>query len=423
MDGVTLMVPVPLLAGLEKAGFDWLVPGLREELVTELMRTLPKALRRSVVPVPEFARRALEKLIPYQGRLVEQLADVLRELGGSGISASDFRPEALPAHLKMNFAAVDKKSKVIDSDRDLAQLVKRQAGSISSSMSQLGRTKESAAVAEWTDDTLGSVDEEVATVVDGHEVTAYPALVATPEGISVKVHATKAAADSAMITTTLTLLMREISVNTTQMVKGLPLQQRVAIDNYGAEELVNDARVAAIRDIMMELGGPVRSPEEFKVLKDAVKPKVPGRVRQTVVALAPAMVQYAHVAEELKKWTGPAIDDMVKQMEFLLPRHAVTIHGIEHLRHLPRYLQAMRIRLDEMGNDPDKDADRQAEIDNAKAYLDNKLRNLPAGRAKSRAVKDIRWMIQELRVSLFAQRLGTAHAVSLRRIQKAVDKL
>ena len=207
------------------------------------------------------------------------------------------------------------------------------------------------------------------------------------------------------------------------MVKGLPLQQRVAIDNYGAEELVNDARVAAIRDIMMESGGPVRSPEEFKVLKDAVKPKVPGRVRQTVVALAPAMVQYAHVAEELKKWTGPAIDDMVKQMEFLLPRHAVTIHGIEHLRHLPRYLQAMRIRLDEMGNDPDKDADRQAEIDNAKAYLDNKLRNLPAGRAKSRAVKDIRWMIQELRVSLFAQRLGTAHAVSLRRIQKAVDKL
>src|SRR5690625_3952011 len=202
------------------------------------MRTLPKALRRSVVPVPEFARRALDKLIPYQGRLVQQLADVLRDLGGSGISASDFRPEALPTHLKFNFAAVDKKGKVIDSDRDLAQLVKRQAGSISSSVSQLGRAQESAAVNEWTEETLGSVDEEVATVVDGHEVVAYPALVTTPDGIAVKVHATKAAADSAMITTTLTLLMREISVNTTQMIKGLPLQQRVAIDNRSEERRV-----------------------------------------------------------------------------------------------------------------------------------------------------------------------------------------
>ena len=423
MDGVTIMVPVPLLAGLDNDGFDWLVPGLREELVTELMRTLPKALRRSVVPVPEFASRALDKLIPYQGSLVQQLSDVLRELGGSGISASDFRPEALPAHLKFNFAAVNKKGQVIDSDRALAQLVKRQAGSISSSMSQLGRAKESAAVSEWTEDTLGSIDEEVATVVDGHEVVAYPALVATPEGIEVKVHATKAAADSAMITTTLTLLMREITVNTTQMIKGLPLQQRVAIDNYGADALVNDARVAAIRDVMMESGGPVRTPEEFTALKEQVKPKVPGRVRQSVVALAPALVQYARVADELKKWTGPAIDDMRKQLEFLLPKHAITVHGIEHLRHLPRYLQAMSIRLEEMGVDPDKDADRQAEVENAKAYLDNKLRNLPAGRVKSREVKAIRWMIQELRVSLFAQRLGTAHAVSLRRIQKAVDKL
>ncbi|MDO5507040.1 MAG: ATP-dependent RNA helicase HrpA [Corynebacterium casei] len=423
LDGVTLMIPVPLLAGLEKEHFDWLVPGLREELVTELLRTLPKALRRSVVPVPEFASRAMDKLIPYQGSLVQQLSDVLRELGGSGISASDFRPEALPPHLKFNFAAVDKKGDIIDSDRDLALLVKRQAGSITSSVSQLGRAKESAAVSEWTTDTIGEIEKEVATVVDGHDVVAYPALVATPDGVEVKVHATKAAADSAMITTTLTLLMRDITVNTTQMVKGLPLQQRVAIDNYGAEELVNDARIAAIRDVMMESGGPVRSPEEFQELKMKVKPEVPGRVRQSIVALAPAMVQFAHVSDELKRWTGPAIDDMKKQLEFLLPKHAITVHGIQHLKHLPRYLQAMNIRMEEMGIDPDKDADRQAEVENAHAYLNNRLRNLPAGRAKSREVKDIRWMIEELRVSLFAQRLGTAHAVSLRRIQKAVDKL
>lgn len=426
LDGVTMLVPVPLLAGLDPEGTDWLVPGLRQELVTEMIRSLPKALRRSVVPAPEFADRALERLIPYQGSLAQQLADVLRELGGHGINASDFRPSALPPHLQMNFAAVNKKGKIIDSDRDLAALVERQAGHIKSSVSRVGSKSEAPAVKEWTKENLGTIDEEVTTVVDGHEVTAYPALVATEEGVELKVHPTKAAAEASMITTTLTLLMKDISVNSQQMVKGLPLQQRVAVDSYphgGVQGLVNDARIAAIRDQMMEAGGPVRSPEEFEALKNKVKPAVPGAVRQAIVAIAPGLVEYSNLKAELAKWEGPAIDDMNAQLDFLLPRNAITVHGMAHLRHLPRYLQAMSIRLDEMATDPDRDADRQAEVDEAKAYLKNRLRGLPSGREKTRQVKDIYWMIEELRVSLFAQRLGTAHAVSLRRVQKAVDKL
>ena len=426
LDGVTVMVPIPMLAGLDTEGFDWLVPGLRLELVTELIRSLPKALRRTVVPAPEFAERAIDRLIPYEGPITQQLADVLRELGGQGINATDFQASKLPAHLRMNYGAIDKRGKIVDSDRDLAALVRRQAGHIKSSVSRVSRTSESTAVSEWTDDTLGTIDDTVKTTVDGHEVTAYPALVATKDGVELKVHPTKAAADAAMVTTTLTLLMREISVNVSQMVKGLPLQQRVAVDSYphgGADGLVNDARVAAIRDLMMEAGGPVRTPAAFQKLKDTVKPQVPGRVRQAVVAIAPGLAEYSNLRAELAHWDGPAIDDMRAQLDFLLPRNAITVHGMSHLRHLPRYIQAMRIRLEDMNLDPDRDADRQAEVDNAKAYLSNRLRSLPAGREKTRKVKDVHWMIEELRVSLFAQRLGTAHAVSLRRIQKAVDKL
>lgn len=426
LDGVTVMVPIPMLAGLDTEGFDWLVPGLRLELVTELIRSLPKALRRTVVPAPEFAERAIDRLIPYEGPITQQLADVLRELGGQGINATDFQASKLPAHLRMNYGAIDKRGKIVDSDRDLAALVRRQAGHIKSSVSRVSRTSESTAVSEWTDDTLGTIDDTVKTTVDGHEVTAYPALVATKDGVELKVHPTKAAADAAMVTTTLTLLMREISVNASQMVKGLPLQQRVAVDSYphgGADGLVNDARVAAIRDLMLEAGGPVRTPAAFQKLKDTVKPQVPGRVRQAVVAIAPGLAEYSNLRAELAHWDGPAIDDMRAQLDFLLPQNAITVHGMSHLRHLPRYIQAIRIRLEDMNLDPDRDADRQAEVDNAKAYLSNRLRNLPAGREKTREVKDVRWMIEELRVSLFAQRLGTAHAVSLRRIQKAVDKL
>ena len=426
LDGVTVMVPIPMLAGLDTEGFDWLVPGLRLELVTELIRSLPKALRRTVVPAPEFAERAIDRLVPYEGTITQQLADVLRELGGQGINATDFQPSKLPMHLRMNYGAIDKRGKIVDSDRDLAALIRRQSGHIKSSVSRVSRTAESTAVSEWTEDTLGAIDDTVTTNVDGHEVTAYPALVATKDGVELKVHPTKAAADAAMVTTTLTLLMRDIAVNTAQMVKGLPLQQRVAVDSYphgGADGLVNDARVAAIRDLMLEAGGPVRTPSAFQKLKDTIKPQVPGRVRQAVVAIAPGLAEYSNLRAELAHWDGAAIDDMREQLEFLLPRNAITIHGMSHLRHLPRYIQAMRIRLEDMNLDPDRDADRQAEVDNAKAYLANRLRSLPPGREKTREVKDIRWMVEELRVSLFAQRLGTAHAVSLRRIQKAVDKL
>ena len=426
LDGVTVMVPIPMLAGLDTEGFDWLVPGLRLELVTELIRSLPKALRRTVVPAPEFAERAIDRLVPYEGTITQQLADVLHELGGQGINATDFQPGKLPMHLRMNYGAIDKRGKIVDSDRDLAALIRRQSGHIKSSVSRVSRTAESTAVSEWTDDTLGAIDDTVTTTVDGHEVTAYPALVATKDGVELKVHPTKAAADAAMVTTTLTLLMRDIAVNTAQMVKGLPLQQRVAVDSYphgGADGLVNDARVAAIRDLMLEAGGPVRTPSAFQKLKDVIKPQVPGRVRQAVVAIAPGLAEYSNLRAELAHWDGAAIDDMREQLEFLLPRNAITIHGMSHLRHLPRYIQATRIRLEDMNLDPDRDADRQAEVDNAKAYLANRLRSLPPGREKTREVKDIRWMVEELRVSLFAQRLGTAHAVSLRRIQKAVDKL
>ena len=425
-DGVTVHIPVPMLAGMTTDGFDWLVPGLRLELVTELIRTLPKALRRAVVPAPDFAARALPKLIPGEGTVVEQLAAVLREMGVFGINAVDFRPNALPPHLKMTYGAIDRRGKVVDSDKVLAALVSRQAGRIRSSVSQVSQHTESEAVSKWTDDNLGEVPEEITTTVDGHAMQAFPALHATKNGVEIKVMPTKAAAEASMRTATLTMLMRDISVNVKQMVKGLPLQQRVAMDRYphgGVSGLVADARVAAIRDLMMEAGGPARTPEGYLQLLAKVSPQVPGQVRRIIVTMAPALVTYSSVATELAKWEGPAIDDMKEQLEFLLPERAITKNGIGHLQHLGRYLAAMEIRLQEMGRDPDKDADRQAEVDEAKAYVRARLRSAPKAAASSPQVRELGWMIEELRVSLFAQKLGTARPISVRRICKAADKL
>ena len=428
-DGVTVEVPVPLLANLDPDGFDWLVPGLRSELAAEMIRTLPKALRKTVVPAPDFAQRALEVMpedvntdIPF----TEALADALRSVGGRGINATDFNPQALPPHLQITYAAIDRRGKIVDHDKDLAALKRRQAGKIKSSVSKAGRQSESESVKKWTSDSLGAVPETVTTTIDGNEVDAYPALEATKDGVKVTVHPTKAAADASMVTATLTLLLREISVNAQQMTKGLPLRHKVAVDRYphgGANGLVEDARVAVIRDLMMSHGGPVRTPEEFDALLAEIKPQVSGGVRRAVVNTAPALAAYADISVELDQWEGPAIDDMRSQLVFYLPRHAITVHGVQHLQHLPRYIDAMRIRLEDMRLDPDRDADRQAVVDGVKRYLADHMKRLPAQRSKTRAYKDILWLIEELRVSLFAQRLGTPRPVSQRRIEKKIDAL
>lgn len=428
-DGVTVEVPVPLLANLDPDGFDWLVPGLRSELAAEMIRTLPKTLRKTVVPAPDFAQRALEVMpedvntdIPF----TEALADALRSVGGRGINATDFNPQALPPHLQVTYAAIDRRGKIVDHDKDLAALKRRQAGKIKSSVSKAGRQSESESVKKWTSDSLGAVPETVTTTIDGNEVDAYPALEATKDGVKVTVHPTKAAADASMVTATLTLLLREISVNAQQMTKGLPLRHKVAVDRYphgGANGLVEDARVAVIRDLMMSHGGPVRTPEEFDALLAEIKPQVSGGVRRAVVNTAPALTAYADISVELDEWEGPAIDDMRSQLVFYLPRHAITVHGVQHLQHLPRYIDAMRIRLEDMRLDPDRDADRQEVVDGVKRYLADHMKRLPAQRSKTRAYKDILWLIEELRVSLFAQRLGTPRPVSQRRIEKKIDAL
>ncbi|MEZ2121144.1 ATP-dependent RNA helicase HrpA [Corynebacterium sp. CCM 9203] len=425
-DGVTVRIPVPLLAGVSDDGFDWLVPGVRRELVTELIRTLPKALRRTVVPAPDFAERAIPLLEPYKGSIYTQLANALRQLGGTGINDTDFRPQKLPEHLRISYAAVDKRGDVIDRDRDLKSLKHRNAEQITASVNRVSEDIQRAISKSWDEVSIGEVASEIQTRVDGQEVTAYPALVAVPDGVAVRVMPTRQAADSSMLTATLTLLMREIRVPTKQMLKGLPLRQRVAVENYphgGADGLINDARIAAIRDTLIAAGGPVRTPSAFRDLVARIAPEIPRTVREIVTSLAPGLVDYHRVKDELSEWSGDAIDDMRAQLDFLLPQNAVSIHGIRHLRHLPRYLQAMAIRLDAMGHDPDRDADNQDTVESAVDYLEAKLKKLPPGRARASEAKEVRWMIQELRVSLFAQRLGTPHPISFRRIQKAVDAL
>ncbi len=425
-DGVTVHIPVPLLAGVENRDFDWLVPGLRLELLEALIRTLPKALRRGVVPAPDFARRAHEIMTPYERPITEAFADALRRLGGSGINATDFDVSKLPDHLRCNFAAIDRRGAVIDQDRDLVALQSRRASQVRSAVSQAAASSEQPAVKKWTAENLGTIPETVERTVDGQKVVAYPTLVQTDQGVAVQVMPTQQQAQASLATTCLTMLLRDLPVSVKSMTKGLPLKSRVAVDNWphgGANGLVEDCRVSVIRDAMMAAGGPVRDPEAYERLRADIGKDVAAQTRRLVVSVASVIPRLPQLRQEISGWEGGAIDDIRSQLEFMFPPNAVTRHGWTHLQHVDRYLQAIEIRLADSDRDPARDEDLEAEVAEVKDYLDKKLAKLPAARAKSTAVRDIGWQIQEFRVSLFAQRLGTRRSVSAKRIKKAIDQL
>ena len=142
-----------------------------------------------------------------------------------------------------------------------------------------------------------------------------------------------------------------------------------------------------------------------------------------MTALAPALYEYEALREELTHWDGPAIDDIRKQLDIIVPKNAVSTFGIQRLTHLQRYIQAARIRLDDLEAAPQKDEQRQDIIDRLAGQLSSKLNRLPKSARHSKKVKDIIWLIQELRVSLFAQRLGTATKVSEKKISKQITAL
>ena len=297
----------------------------------------------------------------------------------------------------------------------------RRSGEDATTVPDLGKV-----YAEWTDEGIGTLPESVQTTIDGQPTTAYPALRVTSKGIEVVTSASQSTANSMMFTAVLTLLVHSITINENQAVKELPLQQRVAVEHYphgGLSGLVNDCRVAAIKDALVEHGVIERSPGAFEALKKEMAHSIPAATRRMVVAMAPGLVAYESMAEEIKKWDGPAIDDIKRQLNILLPPNAVTRYGTGHLKHLKRYMKAVEIRLGNMDRDPDRDADGQEEINNLERAFRSKLKGLPRQRANSPAARAIIFSLQELRVQVFAERLGTAQKVSPQRITKAIKKL
>lgn len=424
-DGVTVHIPIAQLAHVRSVGFDWLVPGMREELAAAYIKTLPKQLRRTVVPAPDFAKAALDRLTPRAEPLRTGLARELSQLGSVTIAAAMLDPAGLPGHLRMTFAATDPSGAIVSRSKSLAELKSALADQVSKSVARANNAAERAPSTVWTSESLGTLPSAVKRQVSGQTITGYPALVAEPEGVAVRVLSSPAAQASAMRTGTRALLLGAITTSTRAVTAGLPPADRLALSQnpYGTlDALVEDCRACAADELIAANGGPVRSPEQFQALVEKVRPQfttaVATIVRSVVPVLAEAHRLRAALAESRDR---DATDDVTHQLDDLIFPGFIAEWGSARLREFPRYLEAARLRLEALPASANRDRAGMAELDRVHAAYDRLVGNLPESRRGGRDILEIWWMIEELRVSLFAQQLGTPYPVSAKRIEKAID--
>lgn len=461
-DGVSVIVPLPLLAGLRPDGFDWQVPGLRAELTTALLKALPKAIRRHVVPAADWAAKLGDELggaapehhdgLPPQS-LRAALATRIQRVANQPVGPDDFDLERVPAHLLMTFRAIDHRGRTVGTSRDLVELQSRLAGRAreqvartlsreSAPAARVARasgapatsaaTPAAAALAERTGIVtwdVGTLPAVVDTKVAGGVVRGYPALVDEKDAVALRIESTPERAAALTHAGVRRLLLLAVASPSAYVLDHLtaPEKLSLAASPYpSAKALIEDARVA-VADAVMARTAPagVRTPEQFAAVRDALSAAVVDELFQTVSLTARILTLQRDVDRAVKDQNSmtllAALGDVKAQLAGLIYPGFVARTGLDRLRHLPRYLQGALERVRTLSDNPGRDRQRMTEFERAAALYAEAGGALPLPAGAAAPLAHARWLLEEYRVSLFAQALGTAEPVSLPRISKALD--
>ncbi|MGZ4561906.1 MAG: ATP-dependent RNA helicase HrpA, partial [Mycobacteriaceae bacterium] len=288
-DGVTVHVPVPLLNQIRPIGFDWLVPGMRLELITALIKSLPKQLRRNVVPAPDYARAALERVKPRSQPVVSALAEALWALSGTEIGAESFDWSAVPAHLRMTFRVVDAEQRVVAEGKDLEALRRQLQPTVRTAVARAVPGMERTGVTAWT---VGALPPTIEQLVGGQRVRGFPALVDNGDSVAVRVLPSEAEQRRAMVTGVRRLLLLGIPSPDKAVVGGLSNAAKLALGQnpHGSvAALLADCTAAAVDAIVAESGGVVWDEQGFTALRERVRAELRPRVSAVLAAVQPVL--------------------------------------------------------------------------------------------------------------------------------------
>jgi ATP-dependent helicase HrpA len=422
-DGVTVQVPVTVLNRVQAGDFGWQVPGLRTELVTALIRSLPKSLRTNFVPAPDVAAEISARLEPGAESVIDAVARELWRLRGVEVSASDFDLAKLPDHLRATFEVVDDAGDVLGAGKDLDKLRADFAPTTRAAIASLAPDIERTGLRDWS---FGSLPDTFTTTVEGHTVQGFPALVDAGDSVSIKVFDTEPAAVRATLLGIRRLVLLAVGSPVKSLQRALTNQTKLALSHNPyptVAELLDDCVRCAVDALIAERPMPI-GPADFAALVQYVRGKL-GTSLADVVRLVEQILTVSHTVDAAVASVENKVAkaDISVQLKGLLCAGFISEAGYQRLPDVLRYLRAIEQRLQKLPLDPDRDADRTVDISELDAAYRQAQRMLPPGMAGDPAVLEIRWMLEELRVSFFAQGLGTKYPVSPQRVYRAIDAL
>jgi len=423
-DGVTVDVPVAALHQVDPTPFTWQVPGLREELVTALIKTLPKPLRRLFAPAPDHARAVLARLRAGQEALLDGLERELGRMRGVEIPRDAWDLARLPDHLAVTFRVVDSGGREIARGTDLEALRRELAPKVRAELASAGADIERTGLTTWT---IGTLPREHRIRRGAHVVTGHPGLVDRGETVDVRVFPTAAERDPAHRRGVRKLLLLDTPSPGRQVQRGLDNRAKLALSRnpHGSVAALVQDCVTAAADALIP--GPVWDEATYARLRARFREHLAPTTLDVLHRVRDVLAAWHRVQGMLAELTAPVlragVADVRAQVDALVRPGFVTEAGAARLGDVARYLEAAQRRIEKLRADPVRDAAWTAQVTAVADEYAAELAVLPPGHEPSPQLREIRWMLEELRVSLYAHPMRTRYPVSVKRIQRAIDEL
>ncbi|MQL47372.1 ATP-dependent RNA helicase HrpA [Photorhabdus khanii] len=427
-DGVTVHIPLPVLNQVKDAGFDWQIPGIRYDLVVALIKSLPKPVRRNFVPAPNYAQAFMERVPQPQSTLLDSLEKELRRMTGVTVSRDDWQLAQVPDHLKMTFRVAGEKNRAIAEGKDLAALKLRLKEKVQETLSAVADDGiEQSGLHIWS---FGELPERYEQKRGGYSVKAFPALVDEKESIGIRLFETELEQQTAMWEGTRRLLLLNIPSPIKYLHEKLPNKSKLGLyfNPYGKVlDLIDDCISCGVDKLIAGHGGPAWNEQTFIQLQN----KVRAELNDTVVEIARQVEQILTTVFAINKRLKGRVDislalalsDIKAQLSGLVFRGFVTANSWKRLPDVLRYLHGIDRRLEKLAIDPHRDRTQMGRVENVQQQWQLWLAKLSLQQKQLPEVQEIRWMIEELRISLFAQQLGTPYPISDKRILQNMEQI
>ncbi len=420
-DGITIDVPVATLNRVAADDFSWNVPGLRHELVTGLLRSLPKQLRVSFVPAPNTAREFLAAVPPGEEPLLDALERHLRATTGVAVPRDAWDWAKVPEHLRPTYRVVDEGGREQARGKDLEQLKEPLRGEFADAMAEVAADTTATGQTAWT---FGTVPAEQTWQRAGHDVRGFPAL--DDEGATVGLRVCGSAAEAAARHRAGVARLLLLALPRPDVLAGLDNATKLGLAGspYATvADLVDDVRRAVVL-AAVDARAEARDQAAYDALLAELRADLEPRMRELLGLVVDVLGRWRVTDKSLAGRADLAVlaslADMRDQLARLVHRGFVGEAGPERLRRYPVYLAALDQRRARLDDQPARDRQLLAQVAAVQAAYLHQVEALPEGRPPSAALREVRWLLEEYRVSLWAQQLGTAQKVSDQRIRKAL---